>query len=95
MFAPFWSLAFFAAEVSGAIAFPHEMEWPLLSDTDTRYQQPDHTGQQKHGAHRQDQPSRSHRSPPVEYQPVGGYPLHRLAKPFGGRPPHANVTLSG
>ena len=35
MFAPFSSLAFFAAEVSGAIAFPHEMEWPLLSDTDT------------------------------------------------------------
>jgi hypothetical protein len=35
MFAPFLSLAFLAAEESGAIAFPHEMEVPLLSDTDT------------------------------------------------------------
>jgi hypothetical protein len=35
MFAPFLSLAFRAAEESGAIAFPQEMEVPLLSDTDT------------------------------------------------------------
>jgi len=35
MFAQFLSLAFFAAEESGAIAFPQEMELPLPSDTDT------------------------------------------------------------
>jgi hypothetical protein len=35
MLAPFFSLAFFAAEVSGAIAFPHEMELPLPSEVET------------------------------------------------------------
>ena len=35
MSAPFFSLAVFAAEVSGAIAFPHATDVPLLSDTDT------------------------------------------------------------
>lgn len=35
MLAPFLSLAFFAAEVSGAIALPQEMELPLPSGVET------------------------------------------------------------
>src|ERR1700757_5070565 len=35
MLAPFLSLAFFAAEVSGAIALPQEMELPLPSEVET------------------------------------------------------------
>jgi len=86
MLAPFLSLAFFAAEESGAIALPQETELLLPSEIET-------------GTNSPITPAINSTAPtamtnrravticlPGNNRPVGGYPLNRPAKPTGRAP---------
>src|ERR1700719_4184391 len=87
MLAPFLSLALRAAEESGAIALPQEMELPLPSEVETGTNSPITPASNRTA------PTAMIKRRTVTIRPFvrgfrlkGGLPLDRRVKPFGRRP---------